>query len=193
MGRGIQFAASDRVGTAASTVMFGDAGTIIMAVLIMVSTFGCNNGLILAGARVYYTMAKDGLFFARAGVLNGRSVPGVALWFQAVWASLLCLSGTYGDLAGLRDLCGSCLLYPDRGGDLHASSHTTRYGAAVPCASGIPCSRRCTSLRLRGSASRFSILKPVYTWPGVGIVLAGIPVYFVWRRVRCTPCLSLLQ
>jgi APA family basic amino acid/polyamine antiporter len=66
--------------------------------MIMVSTFGCNNGLILAGARVYYTMAKDGLFFKKAASLNGASVPGWGLWFQCIWASALCLTGKYGDL-----------------------------------------------------------------------------------------------
>ena len=96
--RGIQFATADRIGTAAASVLFGEPAAVIMAVLIMVSTFGCNNGLILAGARVYYAMAKDGLFFKSAGFLNDRSVPGAALWVQAAWASALCLSGTYGDL-----------------------------------------------------------------------------------------------
>src|SRR4030042_2685189 len=78
--------------------MFGEPGLYLMAALIMVSTFGCNNGLILAGARVYYAMARDGLFFRSAGSLNRHAVPATALWVQAFWASLLCLSGTYGDL-----------------------------------------------------------------------------------------------
>jgi APA family basic amino acid/polyamine antiporter len=69
-----------------------------MAGLIMVSTFGCNNGLILAGSRLFYAMSKDGLFFKKAGQLNEKSVPGVALWIQCLWASVLCLSGKYGDL-----------------------------------------------------------------------------------------------
>ena len=98
IGQGIQFAGSDRVGTAASSRIFGDSAVTIMAILIMVSTFGCNNGLILSGARVYYAMAKDGLFFRHAGQLNKNDVPEFALWIQAAWASLLCLSGTYGDL-----------------------------------------------------------------------------------------------
>jgi APA family basic amino acid/polyamine antiporter len=98
VGRGIQFAQFDRVGTAAAEMIFGPAAAVIMAVLIMISTFGCNNGLILSGARVYYAMAKDGLFFNATGKLNRRSVPGTALVVQGVWASLLCLSGTYSDL-----------------------------------------------------------------------------------------------
>jgi APA family basic amino acid/polyamine antiporter len=92
------FARDNRIALSASLEIFGGAGTIILAVLIMISTFGCNNGLILAGARVYYTMAKDGLFFRQTGHLNKNSVPEVALWIQCVVASLLCLSGKYGDL-----------------------------------------------------------------------------------------------
>ena len=98
MERGIQFAAQDRVGTAAAEAIFGASGTAVMAVAILISTFGCNNGLILSGARVYYAMARDGLFFARAGKLSDRRVPAFALGVQAVWVSLLCLTGTYGQL-----------------------------------------------------------------------------------------------
>ena len=100
LGQGIQFAGggTDRVGTAAASMIFGDVSVYIMAVLIMISTFGCNNGIILAGARVYYAMSKEGLFFQKAGVLNKNDVPGFALWVQALWASALCLSGTYCEL-----------------------------------------------------------------------------------------------
>lgn len=98
LGRGMQFADFDRIGTAAASVFFGDEAVTIMAVLIMISTFGCNNGLILAGARLYYAMASDGLFLKTASHLNKNSVPGAALWLQCAWASALCLSGTYGDL-----------------------------------------------------------------------------------------------
>jgi len=94
----IAFAKSDRVAVAAAQYIFGDWGTKTIAVMIMISTFACNNGLIMAGARVYYTMAKDGLFFKKAAELNKSSVPGWALWFQCIWASLLCLTGRYGDL-----------------------------------------------------------------------------------------------
>lgn len=94
----IQHAVADRVGAAAAGVIFGTPGALIMAGLIMVSTFGCNNGLILSGARLYYAMARDGLFFRKAGRLNQAAVPGFALWTQCIWASLLCLSGRYGDL-----------------------------------------------------------------------------------------------
>jgi APA family basic amino acid/polyamine antiporter len=96
--RGIMWAENERVGVAAAGVIFGSTAVIIMAVMIMVSTFGCNNGLIMAGARLYYAMAKDKLFFKQAATLNKRSVPGNAIVMQAVWASVLCLSGTYGKL-----------------------------------------------------------------------------------------------
>jgi len=98
LGRGIQFAQADRVATAAVETLFGNVSVAIMAVLIMISTFGCNNGLILAGARLYYAMAKDGLFLKQASHLNRNAVPGRALWLQCIWASVLCLSGRYGDL-----------------------------------------------------------------------------------------------
>ncbi len=108
--RGIQFASYDRVGTAATEMIFGDIAVALMAGLIMISTFGCNNGLILAGARLYYAMAKEGLFFKQTEQLNKHAVPAKALWLQCIWASLLCLSGTYGDLL---DYCifGSLFFY----------------------------------------------------------------------------------
>lgn len=96
--RGIMFASLDRVGTAAASVIFGSLAVKIMALLIIVSTFGCNNGLILSGSRLFYAMAHDGVFLKKATQLNKNSVPGFALIIQAVWASVLCLSGTYGDL-----------------------------------------------------------------------------------------------
>ncbi len=94
----IAFAKEDRVAVDAAQYIFGNTGTIIIAVMIMISTFACNNGLIMAGSRVYYTMAKDGLFFKKAANLNDASVPAWALWAQCIWASALCLTGKYGDL-----------------------------------------------------------------------------------------------
>ena len=94
----IATAKNDRVAVVASQYIFGDIGTYIIAIMIMISTFACNNGLIMAGARVYYTMAKDGLFFKKAAVLNAAGVPSWALWAQCFWASALCLTGKYGDL-----------------------------------------------------------------------------------------------
>ena len=96
--QGISHAPFERVGTSAAQMIFGEPGLLLMALLIMVSTFGCNNGMILAGARLFSTMARDGLFFKAAGSVNKNGVPAKALWAQAVWASVLCLSGSYGDL-----------------------------------------------------------------------------------------------
>jgi APA family basic amino acid/polyamine antiporter len=94
----IATAPSDRVAVVASQYIFGNIGTYIIAIMIMISTFACNNGLIMAGARVYYTMAQDKLFFKKAANLNKAGVPEWALWLQCIWASLLCLTGKYGDL-----------------------------------------------------------------------------------------------
>lgn len=94
----IATAESDRVGVVASQYIFGSIGTLIIAVMIMISTFACNNGLIMAGARVYYTMAQDGVFFKKAAQLNKASVPAWSIWVQCIWASALCMTGKYGDL-----------------------------------------------------------------------------------------------
>lgn len=94
----IATAESDRVGVVAANNIFGSIGTYIIAIMIMISAFACNNGLIMAGARVYYTMAKDGLFFKKAAELNKASVPAWSIWVQCIWASVLCLTGKYGDL-----------------------------------------------------------------------------------------------
>lgn len=95
---GIMFASQDRVGAAAANMIVGNIGVFIMAGLIMISTFGCNTGLVLAGGRLFYAMAKDGLFFKKAAELNKNDVPAKALWVQCVWACILCISGKYGDL-----------------------------------------------------------------------------------------------
>ena len=181
VGRGIQFALSDRVATAASSMIFGAPAVVIMAVLIMVSTFGCNNGLILAGARVYYAMAKDNLFFKKIGTINKNSVPGVALIVQAAWASLLCFSGTYGDLLDyvifavlifyILTIAGIFLLRKKRP---DAERPYKAWGYPVVPALYI----------LAASAISIDLLifKPMYSWPGMIIVLLGIPVYFIWKR-----------
>ena len=181
VGRGIQFALSDRVATAASSMIFGAPAVVIMAVLIMISTFGCNNGLILAGALVYYAMARDNLFFKKIGTVNKNSVPGVALVVQAVWASLLCLSGTYGDLLDyvifavlifyILTIAGIFLLRKKRP---DAERPYKAWGYPVVPALYI----------LAASAISIDLLifKPMYSWPGMIIVLLGIPVYFIWKR-----------
>jgi APA family basic amino acid/polyamine antiporter len=182
LGQGIQFAGggTDRVGTAAASMIFGNVAAALMAGLIMVSTFGCNNGLILAGARVYYAMAQEGLFFKKAGTLNAHGVPGFALLTQAVWASLLCLSGTYGDLL---DYCTFASLlfyivtiggifilrrkYPDAERPYRALAYPFLPALYILIAGAI-----CVILL---------ITKPQNTWSGVFIVLLGVPVYF-WQK-----------
>ena len=185
-GRGIQFAASDRVGTAAATMMFGAPGAVLMAVLIMVSTFGCNNGQILSGARVYYAMARDGLFFRRAGQLNRRGVPGAALAVQAVWASLLCLSGTYGNL--LDFVVFAVLLFYILTVAALFVLRRTRPDAERPYrAFGYPVVPALYVALAAAIAVNLLVTRPAYTWPGLGIVLLGLPVYLLWTRLVRRP------
>ena len=179
--RGIQFAVSDRVATAAVSTFFGGAAAAIMAGLIMVSTFGCNNGLILSGARVYYTMALDGLFFKKTGTLNSKAVPAFALIVQSVWASALCLSGKYGDLLDyvifavlifyILTIIGIFRLRKSRP-DAERPYKAFGY-PVVPALYVVATTALCIDLL---------VFKPAYTWPGLIIVLLGIPVYFLWRR-----------
>jgi len=179
--RGIQFALSDRVATAASSMIFGAPAVIIMAVLIMVSTFGCNNGLILAGARVYYAMAKDKLFFKKIGTINKNSVPGVALVVQAVWASLLCLSGTYSDLLDYVIFAVLIFYILTIAGIFRL--RIKRPDAERPYkAWGYPVVPALYILAAAAISIDLLIFKPMYTWPGMVIVLLGIPVYFIWSK-----------
>ena len=174
----LAFATDNRIALSVSNKIFGSDGTIILAVLIMVSTFGCNNGLILAGARVYYTMARDGLFFRSTGTLNKNSVPGYALWIQCLVASALCLSGKYGDLLDMVSfvvvlfyvltIIGIFILRrrrPDAGRPYRAFGYPVL--PAMYILMGITF---CVLL---------IIYKPQYTWPGMIIVLAGIPLYYI--------------
>lgn len=181
-GQGIQFAASDRVAVAAASTIFGNVTAIVMALMIMVSTFGCNNGLILAGARVSYAMAQDGLFFRKAGTLNAKSVPGAALVAQAVWASLLCLSGQYGELLDyvifavlifyILTIAGIFILRKKRP-DIERPYKAVGY-PYLPALYILLAAAICIDLL---------IFKPAYTWPGVLIVLLGIPVYYLSRKM----------
>ncbi|HTP80650.1 MAG TPA: amino acid permease [Bacteroidota bacterium] len=181
IGRGIQFAASDRVGVAAASQIFGASAAVIMAILIMVSTFGCANGLILAGARVYYAMAKDGLFFTKAGTLNGHSVPGWALVVQAVWASMLCLSGTYNDL--LDYVIFSVLIFYALTVAGIFILRKKRPEAERPYkAFGYPAVPALYVLAASAIAVDLLIFKTQYSGAGLGIVLLGIPVYYIWGR-----------
>jgi APA family basic amino acid/polyamine antiporter len=181
-GRGIQFAQFDRVGTAAAEMIFGPAAAVIMAVLIMIATFGCNNGLILSGARVYYAMAKDGLFFKATGTLNRKSVPGKALVVQCVWASLLCLSGTYSDL--LDYVVFAVLVFFVLVVSGIFILRKKRPGWERPYkAWGYPVVPALYVLVAAAIAVDLLVFKTRYTLPGLLIVLLGIPVYFVRKKL----------
>ncbi len=180
-GAGIQFAADDRVGTAAASVMFGGAGAAIMAVLIMVSTFGCNNGLVLAGARVYYAMARDRLFFRPASRLNPKGVPAIALYVQAAWSSALCLTGTYGDLLDYV-IFAVLIFYALAIGGIFMLRKKNP-GAERPVrAPWYPFLQLVYIAAAAFICASLLIYKPKYTWPGLVIVMIGVPVYFLWRR-----------
>lgn len=180
--RGIQYATQDRVGTALMESVFGPNGTTLMAIAILISTFGCNNGLILAGARVYWAMARDGLFFQRAGSLNARGVPAFALIVQSIWISLLCLTGTYGQLldyvifAALVFYClttiGLFILRrtrPTAERPYKAVGYPVLPGLYVLLAGGL------AIVLLIADKTRAQAVA------GLAIVLLGIPVYFLWR------------
>ncbi|HEX5733880.1 MAG TPA: amino acid permease [Blastocatellia bacterium] len=201
----IQNAPDGRVATASLNVVMGGVGKIIMAIAIMISTFGANNGLILAGARLFYTMARDGLFFRPAGRLNKRHVPGMALIFQCVWACLLVLPRTrsYDETGAIKlDLGGS----PEYGSLYNnlldyvvfailiffvmtiLGLFVLRYkrpDAERPYkAWGYPVVPALYVLGAAAIAIVQFLYKPKTTWPGLIIVLTGIPVYFIWRMVN---------
>jgi len=181
MGRGIQFATNDRVGTAAASMIFGNTAAYIMAGLIMVSTFGCNNGLILSGARVYYAMAKDGLFFKKAGTLNKNEVPGFSLTIQCIWACVLCLSGTYGDLLDYTVLAALIFYILTISGIfiLRKKQPDTERPYKV---FGYPFLPALYIIIAAAICIDLIINKPQNTVPCVIIVLAGIPVYYLSKR-----------
>jgi APA family basic amino acid/polyamine antiporter len=179
--RGIEYAADGRVATAVTSIVFGPTGAILMAIAILVSTFGCNNGLILSGARIYYAMSKDGLFFKSVGTVNKRHVPAIALFVQCVWAAVLCLSGTYGQLLDavifaelifyILTLAGLFILRwkrPD------ADRPYRAFGYPV-----LPILYFLMAAFLEVQLLRY---KPQYTWPGLIIVLLGLPVYALRAR-----------
>jgi basic amino acid/polyamine antiporter, APA family len=183
--RGISHATQDRVGTAVAETIFGPSGALIMAVAILVSTFGCNNGLILSGARVYYAMARDGLFFRRAGTLNSRNVPAFALVVQLIWTAILCLTGTYGQL--LNYVIFAALLFyafttaglfilrakrPDVSRPYRAVGYPV-----LPALYIVLCCAVMLLLLLSPTTRTESI-------SGLVLVLIGIPVFLLWRRVE---------
>lgn len=184
--RGIQFATDDRVATSAMSVVIGDYAAVIMAIFIMISTFGCNHIMILAGPRVYYAMARDGLFFKKVGQLNNKNVPAFALVIQGIWSVLLCLSGTYSNL--LDYVIFAVLLFftltilaifilrkkrPDIERPYKA------FGYPV-----VPILYIVTTVTIMVI---LLIFKPDYTFPGLGIVLLGIPVFYMWRKYGKKP------
>jgi APA family basic amino acid/polyamine antiporter len=186
MARGIQHAAQDRVGVAAAEVMFGPVGAIGMAIAVMLSTFGCVNGLVLAGPRVYYAMARDGLFFERAGTLHPAwKTPTFGLLAQAVWAMLLCLSGTYSEL--LTYVIFASLLFYFLTTLALFRLRSTRPELPRPVkAFGYP-----VLPALYMAAVLFLLvvllLDPVqrkYSAFGLLIVALGVPVYYFWKPRR---------
>jgi len=181
--RGIQFATDDRVATSAMSVVVGDYAAMIMAIFIMVSTFGCNNGLIIAGARVYYAMARDGLFFSKVGELNSKGVPGFAIAIQGIWSILLCLSGTYSNL--LDYVIFAVLLFFAL--TIFAIFILRKKRPDIPRpykAFGYPIIPFVYILAITAIMIILLIFKPGYTFPGLAIVLLGIPVFFIWDRKR---------
>ena len=181
----IAYAQKDRVAVAASQEIFGDAGTIIISLMLMVSAFGCCNGLVLSGARVYYTMAKDGVFFKKAGELNRFSVPRNALWVQCGLASIWCLSGRYGELLDMVSfvvvlfyvltIAGIFVLRKKRP-DAHRPYRAFGF-PALPLIYILMGVAFCTLL---------IIYKPRFTWPGLIIALTGIPIYLFAIRSKRT-------
>ncbi len=182
-GRGIQFASEDRVATAVMEQAFAGYGAKLMAAVILISTFGCVNGLLMAGARVYYAMSRDGLFFRSVGRLSEKSkTPVNSLWVQWGWTCLLCLSGSYGQLLDyvifavlvfyILTITGLFVLRrtrPDAARPYKALGYPVLPGLYIVMA-----------LWICGVLLRY---KPQYTWPGLMIVLLGIPVYLVWTRM----------
>jgi len=174
----VAFPQEERLAVAAANVIFGSAGRSIIAVLIMISTFGCINGLVLAGARVYYTMALDGLFFKPAAKLNNNAVPQWSLWAQCVVASLLCLSGSYGQLLDMISFVAVAFYVITIAGIFVLRKK--RPDAERPYkAFGYPFLPFLYIIMGTTFCILLIIYKPSYTWPGLIITLIGIPIYYI--------------
>jgi APA family basic amino acid/polyamine antiporter len=178
--RGIQYAAQDRVATAVAEVVFGPAGAVVMAVAILISGFGCNNGLILSGARIYYAMAKDGLFFEPVAKVNKHHAPAAALVIQGIWCSVLCLSGTYGQLLDFLIFAVLIFYILTLGGlfvlRVKRPEMPRPYRAfGYPV---LPLIYIAMAIFIEVQLLRY---KPQYTWPGLIIVILGVPVYWIWK------------
>jgi APA family basic amino acid/polyamine antiporter len=183
MSRGIQHATNNRVGTAMAEGVFGGSGAAIMAVAIMISTFGCVNGLIIVGARVYYAMSRDGLFFESAGRLNRHNVPGWGLVVQGIWSAILTLSGTYGDLLDYV-IFASLLFYVLTVASIFIFRKRLPDAPRPYRAIGYPVVPAFYILAAFLIMIDLLFVKPTNTWPGLLIVLSGVPVYWVWSTRR---------
>ena len=183
----IQNAPSDRVGTAVMQQMFGPTGAALMAIAILISTFGCCNGLILAGARVYYAMAKDGLFFKSVGKVNPtyRS-PAISLLVQGIWTCLLCLSGTYGQLLDYI-IFAVLVFYILTIAGLFVLRYKRPDAERPYRAIGYPVLPAIYIVMALFIDVVLLLYKPQYTWPGLIIVLLGIPVYLIWSSRKTAP------
>jgi APA family basic amino acid/polyamine antiporter len=182
IGRGIQFASEDRVATAVMQSAFAGYGAKLMAAAILISTFGCVNGMLLAGARVYYAMSRDGLFFKSVGKLSERSkTPVNSLWVQWAWTCLLCLSGSYGQL--LDYVIFAVLIFYILTITGLFVLRRTRPDAVRPYkAFGYPVLPALYIVMATWICMVLLRYKPQYTWPGLVIVLLGVPVYLIWKR-----------
>lgn len=174
-------APQDRVAVAAAEKILGLTGTKVIALLIMVSTFGCINGMILAGSRVYYTMAKDKLFFKQVNQLNKNQVPSNALWIQCIWASILCLSGRYGDLLDYVVFAVLIFYILTIVGIFRLRKSQPNIERPYK-AFGYPLLPAIYILLASAMGICLLIWKPNYTLPGLGIVLLGIPVYYFTQK-----------
>jgi basic amino acid/polyamine antiporter, APA family len=181
--RGIQFASGDRIGTAVAEAIFGPSGAVFIAIAVMISTFGCNNGLILAGARVYYAMAKDGLFFKSVSSVNRCNAPWAALWIQCIWTSLLCLSGTYAQLLDFL-VFGVVLFYILTTLGLFLLRFQRPNMERPYRVFGYPFLPGLYLLLASFIEVQLLRYKPQYTWPGLAIILSGVPVYWLLQKSR---------
>jgi len=179
--QGIMFAFDDRLGSSAASMIMGNSGVFLMAGLIMISTFGCNNGLILSGSRLFYSMSKDGLFFKKAGALNKNVVPGTALWIQCFWASVLCLSGKYGDLLEYSTFASLLFYILTIGGIFILRKKEPRADRPYR-AFGYPIIPALYILLTLGICVNLLIFKTTSAGIGLLIVFLGIPIYYFANR-----------
>jgi APA family basic amino acid/polyamine antiporter len=179
--RGMQYAMNDRLGTASISGVFGNYAVLVMAAFIVISTFGCNNGLILAGARVYYAMAADGIFFKKVGTLNDKGVPATGLVIQGIWAGMLCLSGTYGQLLDYVVFAVLIFYVLTIFGLFRLRKNRPDIDRPYK-AFGYPVIPMTYILLASIVMIILFIYKPEYTWPGLIIVIIGIPVYYLWKK-----------